>query len=107
VGREKAFDGMLTIVLRSRKSGNAPVGMTILWPGNASKAVKRMAVDGPTELSSRPERSAVEGPAVSLPVLTQTLAPATAKSARNAGSKAALSSTRLLFTAAKASAGKS
>src|SRR5271170_2213032 len=35
------------------------------------KAVRRMAVNGPTELSSRPERSAVEGPAVSLPILTQ------------------------------------
>jgi hypothetical protein len=34
-----------------------------------------MAVNGPTELSSRPERSAVEGPAVSLPVLTQILKP--------------------------------
>jgi hypothetical protein len=34
-----------------------------------------MAVNGPTELSSRPERSAVEGPAVSLPVLTQILEP--------------------------------
>jgi hypothetical protein len=32
-----------------------------------------MALNGPTELSSRPERSVVEGPAVSLPVLTQTL----------------------------------
>jgi hypothetical protein len=30
-----------------------------------------MVVDGPTELSSRPERSAVEGPAVSLPVLVR------------------------------------
>src|SRR5271155_2306354 len=29
------------------------------------KAVRRMAVNGPTELSSRPERSGVEGPAVS------------------------------------------
>ena len=34
------------------------------------KAARRMAVNlGPTELSSRPERSAVEGPAVSLLVL--------------------------------------
>jgi hypothetical protein len=44
----------------------------------APKAVRRMAVNDPTELSSRlsrravePERSAVEGPAVSLPTRTQ------------------------------------
>jgi hypothetical protein len=35
----------------------------------APTAVRRMAVNGPTELSSRPERSVVEGPAVSLPGL--------------------------------------
>jgi hypothetical protein len=34
---------------------------------------RRMAANDPTELSSRPERSAVEGPAVSLPVLTRTI----------------------------------
>jgi hypothetical protein len=34
----------------------APVGMTILLQGNAPKAVRRMAANGPTELSSRPER---------------------------------------------------
>src|ERR1700733_10418191 len=50
----------------------APVGMTILLQQMAPRAVRRTAVNGPTELSSRPERSAVEGPAVSLPVLTQT-----------------------------------
>jgi|SRR5580658_7148298 hypothetical protein len=38
----------------------------------ATEAVRRTAVSGPTELSSRPERSVVEGPAVSIPVLTQT-----------------------------------
>jgi hypothetical protein len=48
----------------------ASVGMTILWQGDGPKTVRRMAVDGPTELSSRPKRSVVEGPAVSLPVLT-------------------------------------
>ncbi len=37
------------------------------------KVVGQVHVNGPTELSSRPERSGVEGPAVSLPVLTQTL----------------------------------
>jgi hypothetical protein len=41
---------------RGRKSGYAPVGMTTLWQGNAPKAVRRMAVDGPAKLSSRPER---------------------------------------------------
>jgi hypothetical protein len=45
--------------------------MTGLRQGNASKAVTGMAVGGATELSSRPERSVVEGPAVSLSVLTQ------------------------------------
>jgi hypothetical protein len=53
--------------------GCASVGMTILLHGKGPKAVKRMPVNGPTELSSRPERSAVEGPAVSLPVRKQTL----------------------------------
>jgi hypothetical protein len=40
---------------------------------NGRNTVRQMPVNGPTELSSRPERSAVEGPAVSLPVLTQSL----------------------------------
>jgi hypothetical protein len=44
--------------------------MTILLQGNGPKAIRGMAAYGPTELSSRPERSAVEGPVVSLPVLT-------------------------------------
>jgi hypothetical protein len=48
----------------------APVGMTNFLQETASKAVGRRVVNGPTELSSRPERSVVEGPAVSLPVLT-------------------------------------
>ena len=48
--------------------------MTILLHEMAPKAVRRMA-NGPTELSSRPERSVVEGPAVSLPVLTHPLKP--------------------------------
>src|ERR1700761_6170296 len=61
--------------LRGRKSGYAPVGMTILLQGDGPKTVRRMAANGPTELSSRPKRSAVEGPAVSLPGLTQTLKP--------------------------------
>jgi hypothetical protein len=33
--------------------------MTILRQGNASKAVTGMAVDGPAELSSRPERTRI------------------------------------------------
>jgi hypothetical protein len=37
-----------------------------------------MLANGPTELSSRPERSGVEGPAVSHLVLTQTLKPSSA-----------------------------
>jgi Flp pilus assembly protein TadG len=39
----------------------------------SQKLIGRMDVNGPIELSSRPERSAVEGPAVSLPVARQTL----------------------------------
>ena len=39
----------------------APVGMTILLRG---KVLRAEALAGKTELSSRPERSAVEGPAV-------------------------------------------
>jgi len=42
----------------------APVGMTILLQGQLFLAE---ALAGITELSSRPERSVVEGPAVSLP----------------------------------------
>jgi hypothetical protein len=42
----------------------APVGMTILLREMAPRAVRQLHVNGPTELSSRPERSAVEGPAV-------------------------------------------
>jgi hypothetical protein len=38
--------------------------MTILSQETTLKAVRGMAVTCPTELSSRPERSAVEGPAV-------------------------------------------
>jgi len=41
----------------------APVGMTILLQGQAFPP----KLLGKTELSSRPERSAVEGPAVSFP----------------------------------------
>ena len=44
--------------------------MTILLHG---QVLLTEALAGTAELSSRPERSAVEGPAVSLPVLTQTL----------------------------------
>jgi hypothetical protein len=39
----------------------------------ASKTGRGMTFDDPKELSSRPERSVVEGPAVSLPVLTHPL----------------------------------
>ena len=48
----------------------APVGMTILLHG---QVLLTEALAGTAELSSRPERSAVEGPAVSLPILTQNL----------------------------------
>ena len=51
----------------------APVGMTILLQGNSLQIGGGMAVNGAKELSSRPERSAVEGPAVSLSVLTTVL----------------------------------
>ena len=44
--------------------------MTILLHG---QVLLTEALAGTAELSSRPERSVVEGPAVSLPVLTQTL----------------------------------
>jgi hypothetical protein len=47
----------------------APVGMTILLQGQAFLAE---ALASTTELSSRPERSVVEGPAVSLPILEAT-----------------------------------
>jgi hypothetical protein len=60
-------------VLRSRKSGFAPVGMTILSQRNRSVPFSHRTETALT-LSSRPERSVVEGPAVSL-VLTQTLKP--------------------------------
>ena len=43
--------------------------MTILLHG---QVLLTEALAGTAELSSRPERSVVEGPAVSLPVLTQT-----------------------------------
>jgi hypothetical protein len=43
----------------------------ILLEGKPEGDVRQMAVNGPTELSSRPERSGVEGPAVSFPVLTR------------------------------------
>src|ERR1700749_4536282 len=49
----------------------APVGMTNFLQETASKAVGWRVVNGPTQLSSRPERSVGEGPAVPLPVLTQ------------------------------------
>ena len=55
-------------VPRSRKSGYAPVGLTILLHG---QVLLTEALAGTAELSSRPERSVVEGPAVSLPVFTQ------------------------------------
>jgi hypothetical protein len=55
-----------------RRSGYASVGMTILLPGNGPKRSAEWLLIAPAELSSRPERSAVEGPAVSLPVRTQT-----------------------------------
>jgi hypothetical protein len=46
----------------------APVGMTILL---CPQELQREILDPAIELSSRPERSVVEGPAVSFPVLTQ------------------------------------
>jgi hypothetical protein len=64
-GRETAGP---STALRSGRDDNSVAGEM------APKAVRRMATNVATELSSRPERSAVEGPAVSLPVLTQTLA---------------------------------
>src|SRR5580692_9789679 len=36
----------------------------ILLEGEPERGVRQMAVNGPTKLSSRPERSGVEGPAV-------------------------------------------
>jgi hypothetical protein len=48
----------------------APVGMTILLQGQVLLAE---ALAGTTELSSRPERSVVEGPAVSRRILTPSL----------------------------------
>jgi hypothetical protein len=51
----------------------APVGMTILLLGQVFLAE---ALTGTSELSSRPERSGVEGPAVAFPrVLTHPLKP--------------------------------
>ena len=49
------------VAARSRKSGYAPVGMTILL---CPQEFSLETLDPATELSSRPERSAVEGPAV-------------------------------------------
>jgi hypothetical protein len=40
---------------------------------NAKKTARGRILNRPTELSSRPKRSEVEGPAVSLPVLTHPL----------------------------------
>ena len=55
------------LVPRSRKSRCAPVGMTILLWELALTRSTEVAVGGTTKLSSRPERSEVEGPAVSFP----------------------------------------
>ena len=44
----------------------APVGMTTHLQGDDAHSVKLLTVNGVTKLSSRPERSAVEGPAVLL-----------------------------------------
>jgi len=43
-----------SLAARSRKSGYAPVGMTVLWRGQVFLAE---VLAGTTELSSRPERS--------------------------------------------------
>jgi hypothetical protein len=53
----------------------ASVGMTHFLQGKCPKTARGMDLNSPTELSSRPERSEAEGPAVSLPVLTHSLKP--------------------------------
>ena len=63
-GRETAGP---STTLRSGRDDNSAAGKM------APKAAHEWLLVVPTELSSRPERSVVEGPAVPLPVLTQTL----------------------------------
>jgi hypothetical protein len=61
-------------VLRGRKSGYAPVEMTILFEDRIPRFQEKHEVLAATKLSSRPERSVVERSAVFW-VLTQTLKP--------------------------------